>query len=103
MLMMGIVRWDNSIARLLGGDDSSCHSIAWDGWKLFIVLNEHGEPLSLHDQNFIHNGKNPLNNHVRLLQLGADICCLEHLGLVCSKFMFDKYGLKLEDIQCIDR
>jgi hypothetical protein len=65
--MMGIVRGDNSIARLLGGDESSCHSIAWDGWKLFIVLNEHGEPLSLHDQNFIQNGKNPLNNHVRLL------------------------------------
>jgi hypothetical protein len=103
MLMMVIVKGDNSIARLLGGDESNCHHIAWDGWKLYIVLNEHGEPLSLHDQNFIHNGKNPLNNHVRLSQLGANICCLEHLELVCIKFMFDEYGRKLEDIWCIDK
>jgi hypothetical protein len=33
----------------LGGDESSCHSIAWDGWKLSIVFNEHGKPLNLHD------------------------------------------------------
>ncbi len=87
----------------LGGDESSCHYIAWDGYKSSIVLNEHGKPLSVHDQNFIHNGKNPLNSHVKLLQLGANICYLEHLGLVCNKFMFDEYGLKLEDIRCINR
>ncbi len=74
------------------------------GWmEIIYCLNEHGESLSLHDQNFIHNGNNPLNSHVRLLQLGAYSFCLEHLGLVCNKFMLDEYGLKLEDIWCIDR
>jgi hypothetical protein len=51
----------------------------------FFVLNEHREPSSLHDQDYIHNGKkmiNPLNSHVWLLQLGVNICCLEHLGLM---------------------
>ena len=60
----------------------------------------------LHDQDFIHNGKkliNPLDSAVKTLQLGADVCFLDHLGQVYQKFTLDQHGLRKEDVQRTDR
>ena len=77
-------------------------SVEWLGWLLTTRLDRVGDALSLHDQNFIHNGKklvNPLDFLVCVLQLGGDICALEHLGLIYTKYTYDQHGLKLEDVQ----
>ena len=37
------------------------------------------------------------------MQLGGDLCILEHIGLVYQKFTADDHGLKLEDVKRIDR
>jgi hypothetical protein len=61
---------------------------------------------NLHNHDYIHNEKkliNPLDSPVRVLQLGGDICCLEHVGLVYNKFSVDEHRLKLEDIHQTDR
>ena len=60
----------------------------------------------LHDQDFIHNGKkliNPLDSVVKNLQLGFDVCYLDHLGQVYQKFALDQHGLRKEDVQRTDR
>jgi hypothetical protein len=60
----------------------------------------------LHDQDFIDNGKkliNLLDSLVRVLQLGGDICCLEHVGQIYNKFTYDQHGLRLKDKNCTDR
>ena len=88
------------------GTTGERRSIPWAGWNLTATKNELGQVVGLGDQDFIHNGKkliNPLDSPVRVLQLGADICCLEHLGLVYNKFSVDEHGLKLEDINRSDR
>jgi hypothetical protein len=80
-------------------------TIPWDGWLLSAGRRDNEAVCGLHDQDFIHNGKkliNPLDSPVRILQLGGDMCCLEHIGLVYNRFTFDKHGLKLEDIQRTD-
>jgi len=87
-------------------DPQNRRSIAWEGWSFSTPVSSDGDPTGLHDQDFIHNGKkliNPLDSPVRVLQLGMDICCLEHVGLVYNSFKFDEHGLKLEDIHRIDR
>lgn len=63
-------------------------------------LDKVGDASGLHDQNFIFNGKklvNPLDYHARVSQLGRDICALEHLRLIYTKYTYDQHGLKLED------
>lgn len=45
---------------------------------------------------------NPLNSPVKTTQLGEDVCCLEHIGQVYNKFMFDQHGLRLEDVKRTD-
>jgi len=60
----------------------------------------------LHDQDFIHNGKkliNPLDSVVKCLQLGADVCHLDHIGQVYQKFGIDQHGLRKEDVEGTDR
>jgi hypothetical protein len=55
---------------------------------------------------FIHNGKkliNPLDSLVKVLQLGSDVCCLKHIGLIYNTFKFDEHGLRLEDVTRTDR
>jgi hypothetical protein len=82
------------------------YTVPWEGWLMSAGLDNEGRIHGLHDQDFIHNGKkliNPLDSPVRILQLGGDMCCLEHIGLVYNKFNFDEHGLKLEDVKCQDR
>ena len=46
----------------------------------------------------MHYGKklvNPLYYLVCILQLGGDICALEHLGLIYTKYTYDQHGLSL--------
>jgi hypothetical protein len=54
----------------------------------------------------VYNGKkliNPLDSPARVLQLGGDICCLEHVSLVYVKFQLDEHGLYKEDYTRKDR
>jgi hypothetical protein len=81
--------------------DGQRYGISWPGWVMSGTVIASGQVQGLHDQDFIHNGKkliNPLDSPVRVLQLGGDICCLEHLGMVYNKFSYDEHGLRLEDI-----
>jgi hypothetical protein len=86
--------------------DGARYAIPWEGWMLSASVTENGMVVGMHDQDYIHNGKkliNPLDSPVRVLQLGSDVCCLEHIGQVYQKFSFDDHGLKLKDIQRTDR
>ena len=88
------------------GDDGQRFRIPWDGWLLSAGVDADGGIYGLHDQDFIHNSKkliDLLDSPVRVLQLGGDICCLEHIGLVYNRFTFDEHGLKLEDVKRQDR
>jgi hypothetical protein len=81
-------------------------AIPWVGWMLSASSMDGTTVTGLHDQDFIHNGKkliNPLDSPVRVLQLGLDVCALEHIGLVYHRFSYDDHGLALEDIQRSDR
>ncbi len=40
-----------------------------------------------------------MDSHVKSLQLGVEICFLEHIGQMYNKHTFDQHGLKLGDIQ----
>jgi hypothetical protein len=54
----------------------------------------------------VHNDKkliNPLDSPIRILQLGGDICCLEHVSLVYVKFQLDEHGLYKEGYTRKDR
>jgi hypothetical protein len=53
-------------------------SINWAGWVMSAAFGSSGHINSLHDQDYIHNGKkliNLLDSPVRVLQLGGDVCC----------------------------
>ena len=81
-------------------------NVNWLGSKLSGSVLDSGQVVGLHDQDFVHNGKkliNPLDSAVKSLQLGADICLLEHIGQVYNKFTYDDHGLRLEDVQRTDR
>lgn len=81
-------------------------NVNWLGWKLSGSVLDSGRVVGLHDQDYVHNGKkliNPLDSAVKSLQLGADICLLEHIGQVYNKFTYDDHGLRLEDVQRTDR
>ena len=76
-------------------------SIDWDGWLLTVVVDENGNYSGLHDQDWIHNGKeliNPLDSPVKTLQLKEDGAFHTHLGMLYNKYTFDDHGLKLEDV-----
>jgi hypothetical protein len=45
---------------------------------------------------------NPLDSHVKTMQLGEGVCCLEHIGQVFNKFTFDQHSLRLEDVKTTD-
>jgi len=78
----------------------------WEGWSLSCEWLGENKIAGLDDQDFIHNSKkliNPLKNAVKNLQLGADVCYLDHLGLVYQKFAVNQYGLRKEDVQHTDR
>jgi hypothetical protein len=86
--------------------DGQRYGISWPGWVMSGTVIASGQVQGLHDQDFIHNGKkliNPLDSPIQVLQLGGDICCLEHLDMVYNKFSYDEHGLRLEDIQRTDR
>lgn len=75
--------------------------VNWTSWLLTAGLDSMGDAFGLHDQDYIYNGKklvNPMDSLVTVLQLGGDVACLQHLGLVYNKFTFDEHGLKIEDI-----
>ena len=74
--------------------------VDWPGWIFSGKLDSKGNTSTLHDQDFIYNGKkliNPIDSPVRTSQLGYDVVTLTHLGLVYNKFSCDQHGLKLED------
>lgn len=80
--------------------------VGWDGWLLSASMNSEGDAFGLHDQDYIHNGKkliNPLLSSVRCLQLGGDVCLLQHVGHVYNRFTVDEHGLRQEDIDRRDR
>ena len=82
------------------------YEIPWEGWSLSCEWLEENKVRGLHDQDFIHNGKkliNLLDSCVKNLQLGADVCFLDHLGQVYQKFAIDQHGLRKEDVQRTDR
>jgi len=57
-------------------------------------------------KDFIHNAKkliNPLDSVVKNLQLGTDVCYLDHLGQVYQKFGIDQHGLRKDDVDQTDR
>ena len=79
--------------------------LEWEGWLFSASLDDNGDARGLHDQDYIHNRKkliNPLDSPVRVMQLGGDLCILEHIGLVYQKFTADDHGLKLEDVKRTD-
>lgn len=81
-------------------------AVGWEGWNLTCGLDGTGNAKGLHDQDYIHNGKkliNPLLSAVRVLQLGGDVCTLEHVGLVYNRFTADQHGLRQEDVDRKDR
>ena len=86
--------------------EGSRFKVDWPGWVMSASFTIVGHVKNLHDQDYIHNGKkliNPLDSPVRLLQLGGDVCCLEHLGFVYNMFSFDEHGLRWEDIDKTNR
>jgi hypothetical protein len=84
----------------------SRYELPWEGFVLSASVVHSGSVSGLHDQDFIHNGKkliNPLDSLVRVLQLGGDVCYLEHVSQMYNKFSFDEHGLRLEDVNRTDR
>jgi hypothetical protein len=82
------------------------YEIPWEGWSLSCEWLGENKIKGLHDQDFIHNGKkliNPLDSAVKCLQLGADVCHLDHIGQVYQKFGIDQHGLRKEDVERTDR
>ena len=82
------------------------YQIPWEGWSLSCEWVGENKIKGLHDQDFIHNGKkliNPLDSAVKNLQLGADVCYLDHLGMVYQNFGIDEHGLCKEDVERTDR
>lgn len=80
--------------------------VEWSGWFFSSSLDAVSDAKGLHDQDFIHNGKNlinPLDSPVRVLQLGGDVTLLKHVGMIYSKFNHDEHGLKHEDTTRKDR
>jgi hypothetical protein len=87
-------------------DSSERYRIPWDGWLMSACIDLEDRVFGLHDQDYVYNGKkliNPLDSPVRVLQLGGDICCLEHVSLVYVKFQVDEHGLYKEDYTRKDR
>ena len=82
------------------------YEIPWEGWSLSCEWLGENRVRGLHDQDFIHNGKkliNPLDSAVKNLQLGADVCYLDHLGQVYQRFGIDQHGLRKEDVERTNR
>jgi hypothetical protein len=82
-------------------DAGKRYRILWDGWLMSACIDLEGRVFGLHDEDYVYNGKkliNPLDSPVRsVLQLGGDICCLEHVSLIYVKFQLDEHGLYKED------
>jgi hypothetical protein len=75
--------------------------IDWHGWDMTTSSTSIRYVKNLHDQDYIHNGKNlieALDSLVQVLQLGGDVCCLEYLGFVYNIFSYDEHGLRHGDI-----
>lgn len=75
--------------------------IEWVGWLLYASIDDLRDAFGLHDQDFIHNREklvNSLDSLVCVLQLGGNMCALEHLGLVYNMYTYKQHGLKLEDV-----
>lgn len=59
-------------------------------------MNEVGEAIGLHDEDYIHNGKkllNPLDSNVRTLRLEADMALHQQVCQVFNCFSVDQHGL----------
>jgi hypothetical protein len=73
----------------------------WPSWVMTASSISAGYVRNLHDHDYIQIGKkliNSLDSPVQVLQLGGDVCCLEHLRFVYNTFSFDEHGLPCEDI-----
>lgn len=79
-------------------------SVEWQGSLFTLSLNGDGDAHSLHNKDFIHNGKklvNPLDSVV--LMLGGDMVAIDHFWKEYNKMTYEKHGLKLKDIKWKDR
>ena len=80
------------------------YQILWEGWRI-TGLYDGFKVTRLHDQDYIHNGKN-LVNHLfigrRDLIVGEELINFNHVGMVYDNFKVDNHKLKIEDIERID-
>lgn len=79
---------------------------AWEGLLLSASVDNKGDVIGLHNQDYIQNGIilfNPLWSRICVLQLGGDLSFYTHTGHVCNRFMSNKHGLRRKDIDKKDR
>ena len=70
--------------------------VDWPGWFLTAHIADGTKVSGLHNQDYIHNGKkpvNPLDSVARTLMLGGDLCSINHLGMVYNTFSYAQHGL----------
>ena len=80
--------------------------VDWEGWIFTSVVNADGKATSLHDQDYIHNGKkllNPIDSNVWMLRLDGDLALHQHICQVFNRFTVDQHGLLQEDFDRKDR
>ena len=78
----------------------------WEDWVFTSTMNEAREATSLHDQDYIHNGKKLLNlpdSNVHTLRLGAYMALHQQICQVFNCFTVDEHGLLQEDYDRKDR
>ena len=81
------------------------YQITWEGWRL-TSLYDGFKVIGIHDQDYIHNGKNlvnPLFSGRQDLIVGEDLISFNHVRMAYNNFEVDDHKLKIEDIERVDR
>ena len=80
--------------------DGTYLSVDWTSWIFTSATNVAGEATGLHDQDYIYNGKkplNPLHSNFCTLRLGTKMALHQQICQVFNCFMVDQHGLLQED------
>ena len=80
------------------------YQIPWEGWSL-IGLYDGFKVIALHDQDYVHNGKNlvnPLFSGRQDLIVEKELISFNHVRMVYNNFKVDHHKLKIEDIEKSD-
>ena len=67
----------------------TCPDIGWEMWIFTTSLDEKGDARILHNQNYLHNGKNIISQLLlatRTLQLGGNLYLHQRIELMFEKF-----------------